>query len=266
MKFTVLVENSNSCSFAGEHGLSLYIENKTKSYLLDVGQSSLFLENAKKLSLSLKNLDGVICSHGHFDHGNGLPYFFEENKENTVYASVNVFREYYSNSKGILHYIGFVYGMEKYRDRFTLINQDTKIDGAVLILDSSHAEMGQKRGLFVYDGQEYIPDDLTHELSLVFDDPRGLIVFNSCSHLGIENIVSHVKKVMHKKVFAYVGGLHLKSPLITEEEILEIAHFINEHLDLVYTGHCTGSRAMEILCRICKEKIMELKTGNTYVI
>ena len=56
MKITVLVENSTSCRLYGEHGLSVYIEYDGKKYLLDTGASTLFVNNAKELGISLADM------------------------------------------------------------------------------------------------------------------------------------------------------------------------------------------------------------------
>ena len=61
-----------------EHGLSLYIEENGKKYLFDTGQSGVFLKNAKELGVNLENLDGIILSHGHYDHCGGLEEFVKQ--------------------------------------------------------------------------------------------------------------------------------------------------------------------------------------------
>lgn len=48
MNFKVLVEDTQlSAQFGTEHGLSLYIETEDNKILFDMGESSLFLKNAK---------------------------------------------------------------------------------------------------------------------------------------------------------------------------------------------------------------------------
>jgi len=57
-----------------EHGLSYFIEYEGKRLLFDTGQSDMFLKNAEAMKISMTDIDMVILSHGHFDHGNGLGY------------------------------------------------------------------------------------------------------------------------------------------------------------------------------------------------
>ena len=54
MLIKVLVENrSSSPDLACEHGLSLYIETQKHKILFDMGSSTAFLENAKKMDVDL---------------------------------------------------------------------------------------------------------------------------------------------------------------------------------------------------------------------
>ncbi len=55
MQITALAENTAiDGRFGSEHGLSLYIETRGRKLLFDMGQTGLFLENAKKLGIDLK--------------------------------------------------------------------------------------------------------------------------------------------------------------------------------------------------------------------
>jgi 7,8-dihydropterin-6-yl-methyl-4-(beta-D-ribofuranosyl)aminobenzene 5'-phosphate synthase len=70
MLIKTLVENTAiSKDFGSEHGLSLYIETKKHKILFDVGASGLFLQNAKRLGVNIVDVDFLVISHGHCDHG-----------------------------------------------------------------------------------------------------------------------------------------------------------------------------------------------------
>ena len=63
MKITILNENvTYKRGLLCEHGLSLLIEQEGKRWLFDTGQTEVFIRNAKRLGVSLKNLDGIILS------------------------------------------------------------------------------------------------------------------------------------------------------------------------------------------------------------
>ena len=58
---------------------------------------------------------------------------------------------------------------------------------------------------------EFVQDDFVHEHSLVLEGEDGLVVFNSCSHGGIVNIVQGVQEALNRQVTTVVGGLHMFS-------------------------------------------------------
>lgn len=79
MRLTVLAENTaNRRGMLAEHGLSVLVETKGKRILFDTGQSDVFWRNACALGISLKNLDAVVLSHGHYDHCGGLKRLCQE--------------------------------------------------------------------------------------------------------------------------------------------------------------------------------------------
>ena len=97
MKVKILNENTaGKRGFLAEHGLSLLIETGGPRWLFDTGQTDVFLKNAEHLSEDLLHLDGIILSHGHFDHCGGLEYLvrlYEERKQKLppVYVRENAF-------------------------------------------------------------------------------------------------------------------------------------------------------------------------------
>lgn len=272
MKITVLVENTGPSELEVEHGLSLYIEFDHKKYLLDAGQSDSFFKNANTLKIDLDHTDKAILSHGHYDHGDGFLVFFGQYKDKVVYGAKNIFDEYYSGSNGNIHYIGLDARLKQMQDRFSTILKDTKIDEKVyLILDdtSDTKEIGVQKKLYKKVNGVLQPDNFDHELSLVFDTSKGLVICNSCSHAGLESIVKNIKNKLNKPIYAYVGGLHMKSTKnhietssFTEEQIQNLCIFINENIQYVFTGHCTGNVSYDLLKKYLKDRIDFLTTGK----
>lgn len=273
MKITVLVENTGPGELKIEHGLSLYIEFNDKKYLLDAGPSDSFFKNAHALSIDLDRVDKAVLSHGHYDHGDGFMVFLNEYKDKVVYGAKNIFDDYYSGSGGSVHYIGLSSKLKQMKNRFNTISMDTKIDEKIyLILDdvSNTKEIGVQKKLYKKVDDVLQPDNFDHELSLVFDTPKGLVICNSCSHAGLESIVDNIKKRLNKPVYAYVGGLHMKSTKnhietssFTEEQIQNLCIFIEKNIQYVLTGHCTGNVSYDLLKKYLKDRIDFLTTGKT---
>ena len=273
MRITVLVENTGPSEFKIEHGLSLYIEFNDKKYLLDAGPSDSFFKNAHALSIDLGRVDKAVLSHGHYDHGDGFMVFLNQYKDKVVYGAKNIFDDYYSGSGGSVHYIGLSSKLKQMKNRFNTISKDTKIDEKIyLILDdvSNTKEIGVQKKLYKKVDDVLQPDNFDHELSLVFDTPKGLVICNSCSHAGLESIVDNIKKRLKKPVYAYVGGLHMKSTKnhietssFTEEQIQNLCIFIKKNIQYVLTGHCTGNVSYDLLKKYLKDRIDFLTTGKT---
>lgn len=273
MRITVLMENTGPSEFKIEHGLSLYIEFNDKKYLLDAGPSDSFFKNAHALSIDLDRVDKAVLSHGHYDHGDGFMVFLNQYKDKVVYGAKNIFDDYYSGSGGSVHYIGLSSKLKQMKNRFNTISMDTKIDEKIyLILDdvSNTKEIGVQKKLYKKVDDVLQPDNFDHELSLVFDTPKGLVICNSCSHAGLESIVDNIKKRLNKPVYAYVGGLHMKSTKnhietssFTEEQIQNLCIFIEKNIQYVLTGHCTGNVSYDLLKKYLKDRIDFLTTGKT---
>lgn len=64
MKITTLTDNRAQLNkLETEHGLSLFIETDCgQKILYDTGQSDLFIRNAKKLGIELKDVNKVVIS------------------------------------------------------------------------------------------------------------------------------------------------------------------------------------------------------------
>ena len=92
-----------------------------------------------------------------------------------------------------------------------------------------------------------IPDDFSHEQSLVFRTEDGLVIFNSCSHSVADVVMGEVLSVFPgERVKAYIGGLHLSHK--TDDEVRNTSYrILKAGISRVITGHCTGDRAFSVL-------------------
>lgn len=275
MLVKVLIENNTmDTTLLAEHGLSLYIEENGKRYLLDAGQSGAFVENAEKMGVPLGKVEFAVLSHGHYDHAGGFGAFLERNPEKKIYAMEKAKEKYYSTSGGSLHEIGIPENVyPSYVENFCFVSESMMIgEGIWLIPHSAEglSKVGERSGLFQECAGKIIPDDFAHELSLVFDTKKGLVVFNSCSHGGLSNILKEVKECLpNKKIYAFFGGLHMKGTkhgkeicTFSEEEIRALAKEVRaQGLQKLYTGHCTGGPGYELLKKYLPEILEKLTTG-----
>ena len=106
MRWTVLSDNRTiDPTFETEHGLSILLETKKHSILLDTGASDVLIRNAERLGKDLSRVDYVFVSHGHSDHAGGLKHFMEINKKAKVIVSLDAISGQFYSKRSYLHSI-----------------------------------------------------------------------------------------------------------------------------------------------------------------
>lgn len=94
---------------------------------------------------------------------------------------------------------------------------------------------------------QLVPDDFSHEQSLIVKLDDGIAVFSSCSHCGPDVAIAEAQTFMSgERIRALVGGFHLyETP---DDEVRALAVRLKAAgVEHIYTGHCTGDRALAIL-------------------
>ena len=276
MKIRVLIDNiASSCGsrkLFGEWGLSVYVEFEGKRYLLDTGASHLFAKNAGVMGVDLSKIDMGVLSHAHFDHSDGMARFFHANKTAPFYlrkgAGENCYHAHKLLGRFTYHeYIGIHKGfLKRFADRIRFAEGDAQLAPNVYLLPHKTPgleSIGERAHLSVKENGKYRYDSFDHEQSLVFDTPKGLFVMNSCSHGGADNIVKEIEATFPgKKIYAILGGFHLFR--YKDEVVRAFAERLRE-LDVqkIYTGHCTGNRAFEILHEVLGDRAEQMRCGMT---
>ncbi len=275
MKVTVLMENTAplGCGLTPEHGLSLYIQHRGHTLLLDAGSSGKFADNAQALGAELSAVEAAILSHGHYDHADGLRRFFQVNDRAPVYVRPGAGGAYFAKDPDAYRFIGVGRDIwEDSRKRFIEVEGLYPLtEGGWLVPETVHdpAFAGQAADLLLKRGEDdFIPDDYRHEQSLVLEGEKGLVVFNSCSHGGIVNIVRGVREQLGRNIFAVVGGLHMfsrgKSGMnCSSEYVSQVARALKESgVEEIHTGHCTGEMALSLLQEYFGPGCHALATGQ----
>ena len=270
LSVTVLVENTAPQGFRAEHGLSLYIVYNGAAYLLDAGQSGAFLENAEKLGVDLRSVRAAVLSHAHYDHGDGFPHFFTVNGMAPLYLRCTCAENCFSGDGDARHFIGIRPGtLASYKARFVPVTGFTQIAEGVYLVPHTTPHLdsvGALAKLYREERGECVPDDFNHEQSLVFRTNEGLAVFNSCSHAGAAVILDEIHRAFpSEKIGTFIGGLHLSK--MNDGEVAAYAErFASFAVPRIYTGHCTGLHAAEILNRTLGGAVRNMTTGMTFVI
>lgn len=254
MEITVLIDN-NPCpaspGIKSEHGLSLFIEYSGKRILCDMGASRKFHANAEVLGKDINAVDFAFVSHAHSDHTGGLRHFLETVPDKRVYISSRVFASrYYSYSHAHRHSLCPDYSvLDDFIGRFSFVDDSMWIApgiAAVVCRVNACSRPYANSLLFAENGGDEHPDDFSHELSLAFLTPDGLVIVSSCSHCGAANIMqSCCRFTGESRVYAFVGGLHLVDNAESSDELAVFSSEINRYFPgvRIITGHCTGSFA-----------------------
>ncbi len=262
----VLIDNITKNDLLSEWGLSFYIEYNGHKILLDTGASGNFAENAKQLGVNLEEIEYGVLSHAHYDHADGMPTFFWENKTAKFYLRKGAGENCYGKKNLFMYkYNGIQQGtLENYADRIEYVEGDYELlEGVYLIPHKTQGleSIAKKVDLYIKENGKMFPDDFAHEQSLVFDTPKGLVIFNSCSHGGADNIITEVAATFpDKEIIAFIGGFHLyKSP---EEDVRALAERVKETgIKRIITGHCTGDEAFAVLKEELGDIVEQMYTG-----
>ncbi len=276
MRIIILVENHGTDRCQGEHGLSFYIEYNGKKYLLDTGTTHLFAENAQKLGVELNHVHTAFLSHAHYDHSGGFDLFFENNKHAYVHIQEGTKENCYHNTGDILRYIGLPKGLlESYKERFSFVTGNICVDEGVWIIPHHTTDLnyrGQWAGMQRMEDEMLCWDDFNHEQSVVFETDKGLVIFNSCCHSGADVVIKEVQDVFpNKQIYGIFGGFHLKDLDIEKaNERLQVESLANSLMNLnvkhIYTGHCTGDEAFNVLKEILGKRLYAMESGMEIVI
>lgn len=164
MKIIVLVENTTTCDLEATHGLSLYIETKKHKLLFDLGPDQTVFENAKKKGIDLQEVDTVVISHGHNDHGGALEQFLEENDKAKIYIQERAFEPHFSKSGEDMVPIGLNSDLKE-NPRIILLNGDFVIDEELqLFTVESREKCNSEANDVLYNVHGL--DDFAHEQNL----------------------------------------------------------------------------------------------------
>lgn len=285
MRVTVLVENTSGAStaVAPEFGLSLLIEANGTTVLLDTGASGLFARNADALGIDLDTVDWLVLSHGHYDHGGGLATFFERNSHAPVILRRGAEQPFYGSAvpslPSILHRAGLVtryIGLDpevlrRHADRFRWIDANLELCPSVSVLTTiprTHPLARGNRFLLTERDGTFVPDDLSHELVLVVEQDTRAVVFTGCAHNGVLNMLEAARlAVPTRPIGAVVGGFHLgvpRSPVVAAPaaELRALGCELGQRIEgAIYTGHCTGPRALRIMQAELGPRLKALHTG-----
>ncbi len=265
-----------------EHGFSALVSVRRgttrTSVLFDTGVSPEGMAgNVERLGLDLADLQGVVLSHGHFDHAGGFPGLARLRGRRglplTVHPAVWTRRrvsvpgappvELPTLSPAALAGEGFEV-VERRQPSLLL-------EGCVLVTGeidrTTEFERGMPPSHQAWDGHGW------HHDAAVVDDQalvvhvrgRGLVVLTGCGHAGVVNIARHAMRLTGvDRLYALLGGFHLGGPAFEPIIGPTVAALAEMAPDLLVPGHCSGWRAQHALAAALPDAWVQSSSGTTY--
>ena len=250
-----------------EHGLSLLLTvtrgGRSHHLLFDTGVSpDGMIDNMDRLQIDPRDIEAIVCSHGHFDHTAGLdglirrmgttnlpvllhPDFW--NRRRVRLPGRSEPREIPTTSRSALQGAGFTI-IEERQPSFLF-------DDSVLITGEVDRTSGYEPGFPVQDAwrnDHWEPDPLVldDQAVVVSVRDRGLVVFTGCGHAGIVNISRYALALTGEStVYGLFGGFHLNGPMFEPLIDRVCTDLAAMQPRLVVPAHCTGWRAQHALAR-----------------
>jgi 7,8-dihydropterin-6-yl-methyl-4-(beta-D-ribofuranosyl)aminobenzene 5'-phosphate synthase len=256
--------------------LTAYVGQRHYKLLFDAGpEGPLFLRNCQNLGVSLADVEAVAVSHGHWDHMgallDALDHITQHNQGRQVPCHVNpgMFLERGAQlTSGQIAPFQHVPSLEALTAHGAqLVNSDAP---RLLLEDCfylsgdiprvSSFEKGRPDHLCRQSAaQPWQPDPLIMDERFVAVHVRekGLLVFSSCSHAGIVNVLLHARQVFPGvPLYGVLGGLHLAGAAMEQLIPDTMAHLQQFALQQIMPAHCTGWRALCALVHTFGESVV----------
>jgi 7,8-dihydropterin-6-yl-methyl-4-(beta-D-ribofuranosyl)aminobenzene 5'-phosphate synthase len=266
-----------------EHGFSALVTVRSgetsSSLLFDTGASPDALAvNAERLGIDVGGLQGVVLSHGHFDHAGGLDGLARLRRGSglplTVHPAVWTRRRLELPGGRHLEMPVLSRGALE-REGFEVIErrQPSLLAGGILITGEVDRVTEFERGMppqhQAWDGHgwQHDPAVIDDQALVISVRGRGLVIITGCGHAGVVNIIRHAMRLTGvPRLLAVIGGFHLSGPAF--EPVIEptVAALTELAPELIAPGHCTGWRAQHTLAAVLPDAWVQTSVGTTYTL
>ena len=286
-------------SLHSEWGLSLALESRlgadTRNLLLDFGYTpNALMNNMEIMGIDGAKMQGLIMSHGHYDHFGGLVGYLEKFRSKlpgdlTLYVGGEdnfCNRKTASGAPGHFSDWGVLdrRDLEKFRVKVVSCEQPTVVMGHAFttgviqrrtferVLPNTRVEYFKTKGVGCdmpdanakADGKA-VADEHIHEHGTCFNvKDRGLVVISSCGHAGIVNTARQAMEVSGvNKLHAALGGFHLFPA--TEDYLRKtVAEMKALDPDVIIPMHCSGPGLIALLRTELADRVLTSTTGTEY--
>lgn len=272
-------ELSGEAQCCANHGLSLLVTARegdvAHTIMFDAGPENYVLErNAPRLGVDFSSIDGIVLSHGHWDHAGGLPAAVRltsaanGNSSVPIFVHPEMFRQRAMTlASGVVLPIKAIPNPQELGDLGADVRSSIEPQ---LVFDDFFWISGEIPRVTPYekgfpghlrrsvDGSSWEPDPLIMDerFLAVRVREKGIVVFTACSHAGVVNVLRHARTSFSpERLYAVAGGFHLSAAneKIIPETVQDLGAF---GLSVIAPGHCTGWRATHALVSAFGEDVV----------
>jgi len=278
---------SGQCMCCAAHGLSCAItawRNDTAHTLLfDTGPDAwVFERNVDRLGFDMGSVEGIVLSHGHWDHAGAMLRALEmiqlSNGGRAVptYMHPGMYRTRAMKApNGSMRPFGDVPTQAMLEQQGAAVVHATE---PKLILDDLFYVSGEIPRVTAFetgmqgqycrteDGLGWEPDTVVIDERFVAVNvkDKGAVVFTACSHAGVVNVMAHARECFAGlPLHGVMGGFHLSggNEKVIPETVAALRAF---DLKTIAAAHCTGWRAVSALAAAFGDAVAPSAAGKTY--
>jgi 7,8-dihydropterin-6-yl-methyl-4-(beta-D-ribofuranosyl)aminobenzene 5'-phosphate synthase len=266
------------------------------TFLFDTGVSENgVLHNADTFGTDFSQIDGIILSHGHFDHFTGLANILKRISSSRQRPSdrIDVFvhpdallRRWEIYPDGKRAKMPFL-DEKQLEELGAKIHKNTGItllpnnnSPSLLITGHIPRQTSFEKG-FPFQYAEDQQNDDSHNKKSLTPDPlvkddqaivvnvrnKGLIILTGCGHAGVVNTINYAKKITGlDKIYAVIGGFHLPADDGIYEEAIDptLQELQKADPDYIIPCHCTGWKATNKIIDLMPEKFIQSGVGTIF--
>lgn len=250
LSLDIICENTvgRPISACGEHGFSCLLRIEEGSWLFDTGNGETLLGNLDALEIDANQINGIILSHGHYDHSGGLLPLLQKIGPRPVYSHSQVFGERFWQGQHEERDISLPYTRAELEsagaifhrlDHFAELAPGLYYSGSIPRLEP--LEKGDPH-LVVRsaEGGEWAADEFIDDAAIAVTTNKGLVILLGCAHAGLINTVEHFRKALGQpRIHAIIGGTHL-GPASDDQYAKTVDYLKGLDFDRLGVSHCTG--------------------------
>jgi len=277
--------------------------NTTYTYLFDTGVTEDgVIRNADLLGMDFSNIDGIILSHGHFDHSTGLVNILKRisSKRSSpidIFLHPDAFlrrwlvladgkkarmpsldEKQLDSLGGSIHKSDKATILPNIENPFLLmtgqIPRKTSFEKGFPIQFAEYSDINDDDDDDDDDDHDeknlnLVPDPLVKDDQAVVVNLRnkGLVALTGCGHAGIINTLNYAKDLTGvDKIHAIIGGFHLPADSGIYEEAMNptIEEIRNADPEYIIPCHCTGWKATNKIIDLMPDKFIQSAVGTTF--